>query len=251
MIASPWWAFLLLSFPVSCSNLEVIHLLPGCCLETLQLFARKPLPVCGSELLCSVTSGFALPDLAEQFGPPDTAPPLLSRLMEALESRGSSSPPVWLAAVQLLPQAACVFLQVWRLLACTRVRVLEVWMFLSWLKQVGVLLLLLSLARRASGCSGRGCVCFPDLEQLDVASLCSGVLRFLQELPGPILPSVLQADMIRAVQGEVLALAPNPHPSALLSLSVCAGSQRSGTWRTAPRCSGVWPAPPAAPPSTA
>lgn len=30
-----------------------------------------------------------LPDLPEQFGPPDTAPPLLSRLMEAVESKGS------------------------------------------------------------------------------------------------------------------------------------------------------------------
>lgn len=64
------------------------------------------------------------------------------------------------------------------------------------------------------------CVCFSDLEQLDVASLCCGVIRFLQDLPGPILPSVLQADMIRAVQGEVAGVAPprgcaNPRPSAL------------------------------------
>lgn len=34
-------------------------------------------------------------------------------------------------------------------------------------------------------------------------SLCCGVIRFLQDLPGPIIPSVLQADMIRAVQGEM------------------------------------------------
>lgn len=30
-----------------------------------------------------------LPDLPEQFGPPDTAPPLLSRLMEAIETKGT------------------------------------------------------------------------------------------------------------------------------------------------------------------
>uniref|UniRef100_A0AAQ6IEM0 Phosphatidylinositol 3-kinase regulatory subunit alpha n=1 Tax=Anabas testudineus TaxID=64144 RepID=A0AAQ6IEM0_ANATE len=35
-------------------------------------------------------------------------------------------------------------------------------------------------------------VCFSDLEQLDVSTLCDGVVRFLQDLPGPVLPSVLQ-----------------------------------------------------------
>lgn len=39
-----------------------------------------------------------------------------------------------------------------------------------------------------------------DLEQLDVSSLCEGVVRFLQDLPGPVLPSLLQGDMIQAVQ---------------------------------------------------
>lgn len=33
--------------------------------------------------------GFMLPDLPEQFGPPDTAPALLSRLMEAVETKGT------------------------------------------------------------------------------------------------------------------------------------------------------------------
>uniref|UniRef100_A0A7N6BNL0 Phosphatidylinositol 3-kinase regulatory subunit alpha n=1 Tax=Anabas testudineus TaxID=64144 RepID=A0A7N6BNL0_ANATE len=48
-------------------------------------------------------------------------------------------------------------------------------------------------------------VCFSDLEQLDVSTLCDGVVRFLQDLPGPVLPSVLQGDMIHAVQ-EVIDL---------------------------------------------
>uniref|UniRef100_A0A8C6NN24 Phosphatidylinositol 3-kinase regulatory subunit alpha n=1 Tax=Nothobranchius furzeri TaxID=105023 RepID=A0A8C6NN24_NOTFU len=42
---------------------------------------------------------------------------------------------------------------------------------------------------------------FSDLEQLDVPSLCDGVVRFLQELPCPVLPPSLQADMIHTVQG--------------------------------------------------
>uniref|UniRef100_A0A671UPI6 Phosphatidylinositol 3-kinase regulatory subunit alpha n=1 Tax=Sparus aurata TaxID=8175 RepID=A0A671UPI6_SPAAU len=36
----------------------------------------------------SESEGFVLPDLPEQFGPPDTAPALLSRLMEAVETKG-------------------------------------------------------------------------------------------------------------------------------------------------------------------
>uniref|UniRef100_A0AAX7V087 Phosphatidylinositol 3-kinase regulatory subunit alpha n=1 Tax=Astatotilapia calliptera TaxID=8154 RepID=A0AAX7V087_ASTCA len=41
---------------------------------------------------------------------------------------------------------------------------------------------------------------FSDLEQLEAPSLCDGVVRFLQDLPGPVLPASLQADMIHAVQ---------------------------------------------------
>uniref|UniRef100_A0A8C9X6H6 Phosphatidylinositol 3-kinase regulatory subunit alpha n=1 Tax=Sander lucioperca TaxID=283035 RepID=A0A8C9X6H6_SANLU len=41
---------------------------------------------------------------------------------------------------------------------------------------------------------------FSDLEQLEVSALCDGVFRFLLDLPGPVLPSALQADMIHAVQ---------------------------------------------------
>uniref|UniRef100_A0A7N8WUE6 Phosphatidylinositol 3-kinase regulatory subunit alpha n=1 Tax=Mastacembelus armatus TaxID=205130 RepID=A0A7N8WUE6_9TELE len=44
------------------------------------------------------------------------------------------------------------------------------------------------------------CVFVSDLEQLDLSSLCDGVVRFLQDLPGPVLPSLLMGDMIHAVQ---------------------------------------------------
>uniref|UniRef100_H2TSE5 Phosphatidylinositol 3-kinase regulatory subunit alpha n=1 Tax=Takifugu rubripes TaxID=31033 RepID=H2TSE5_TAKRU len=111
---------------------------------------RPPRPPSASARADSESDGFVLPDLAEQFGPPDTAPPLLTRLMEAIENKGLDAPGVY----------------------------------------HGV---------SAGGLDVRQ-LADADLEQLDLLSLCCGVLRFLQDLPGPILPSILQADMIRAVQ---------------------------------------------------
>uniref|UniRef100_A0A8P4K0Q6 Phosphatidylinositol 3-kinase regulatory subunit alpha n=1 Tax=Dicentrarchus labrax TaxID=13489 RepID=A0A8P4K0Q6_DICLA len=98
----------------------------------------------------SESEGFMLPDLPDQFGPPDSAPPLLSRLMEAIETKGLDSPGVY----RSLSGAGLDTRQ----LADT------------------------------------------DLEQLEVSPLCDGVVRYLQDLPGPVLPSSLQADMIHAVQ---------------------------------------------------
>ncbi|KAI3372166.1 hypothetical protein L3Q82_007021 [Scortum barcoo] len=107
-------------------------------------------PSAASARTDSESEGFVLPDLPEQFGPPDTAPALLSRLMEAVETKGLDSP----ALYRSLSEGSLDTRQ----LADT------------------------------------------DLEQLDVSSLCDGVVRFLQDLPGPVLPSSLQADMIHAVQ---------------------------------------------------
>uniref|UniRef100_UPI0037E8D5DE phosphatidylinositol 3-kinase regulatory subunit alpha-like isoform X1 n=1 Tax=Semicossyphus pulcher TaxID=241346 RepID=UPI0037E8D5DE len=98
----------------------------------------------------SESEGFMLPDLPEQFGPPDTAPPLLSRLMEAVETKGQDGPGVYRSL-------------------------------------------------SGGGLDTRQ-LADTDLEQLEVSSLCDGVVRFLQDLPGPVLPSSLQADMIQAVQ---------------------------------------------------
>ncbi|MEQ2290885.1 Phosphatidylinositol 3-kinase regulatory subunit alpha [Ameca splendens] len=96
------------------------------------------------------SSGFVLPDLPEQFGPPDTAPPLLSRLMELIETKGSDSPAVYRSM--------------------------------------------------SGGVLDTRQLADTDLEQLDGPSLCDGVVRFLQDLPGPVLPLLLQADMSHAVQ---------------------------------------------------
>ncbi|KAM4745739.1 phosphatidylinositol 3-kinase regulatory subunit alpha-like [Anableps anableps] len=98
----------------------------------------------------SESEGSVLPDLPEQFGPPDTAPPLLSRLMELIETKGSDSPAVYRSM--------------------------------------------------SGGVLDTRQLADTDLDQLDVPSLCDGAVRFLQDLPGPVLPPSLQADMSRAVQ---------------------------------------------------
>uniref|UniRef100_A0A8C2XMJ4 Phosphoinositide-3-kinase regulatory subunit 1 n=1 Tax=Cyclopterus lumpus TaxID=8103 RepID=A0A8C2XMJ4_CYCLU len=98
----------------------------------------------------SESEGFSLPDLPEQFGPPDSAPPLLSRLMEAVETKAQDG------------------LAVYRSLS--------------------------------GGAMDTRQLADADLEQLEVSSLCDGVIRFLQDLPGPVLPSSLQTDMIHVVQ---------------------------------------------------
>uniref|UniRef100_A0A3Q2V226 Phosphoinositide-3-kinase regulatory subunit 1 n=1 Tax=Haplochromis burtoni TaxID=8153 RepID=A0A3Q2V226_HAPBU len=54
---------------------------------------RPPRPPSAASVRAdSESEGLVLPDLPEQFGPPDTAPPLLSRLMEAIETKGLDSP---------------------------------------------------------------------------------------------------------------------------------------------------------------
>ncbi|XP_076003677.1 phosphatidylinositol 3-kinase regulatory subunit alpha-like [Genypterus blacodes] len=98
----------------------------------------------------SESEGYMLPDLPDQFGPPDTAPPLLSRLMEAIETKGVDGPNLYRSL--------------------------------------------------SGGVLDTRQLADTDLEQLDVTSLCDGVVRFLQELPGPVLPASLQADLIHTVQ---------------------------------------------------
>uniref|UniRef100_A0A3Q3MQK2 Phosphatidylinositol 3-kinase regulatory subunit alpha n=1 Tax=Mastacembelus armatus TaxID=205130 RepID=A0A3Q3MQK2_9TELE len=75
------------------------------------------------------------------FGPPDTAPPLLSRLMEAIETKGLDCPSVYRSV------------------------------------SGG------GLDPRQLADTGEDCVFVSDLEQLDLSSLCDGVVRFLQDLP--------------------------------------------------------------------
>uniref|UniRef100_A0AAQ6IU95 Phosphatidylinositol 3-kinase regulatory subunit alpha n=1 Tax=Anabas testudineus TaxID=64144 RepID=A0AAQ6IU95_ANATE len=96
-------------------------------------------PSAASTRADSESEGFVLPDLPEQFGPPDTAPPFLNRLMEAVETKGNAD--------------------------------------------------LNKVTGHSNACEVLLMLCFSDLEQLDVSTLCDGVVRFLQDLPGPVLPS--------------------------------------------------------------
>ncbi|XP_070760056.1 phosphatidylinositol 3-kinase regulatory subunit alpha-like isoform X5 [Enoplosus armatus] len=120
---------------------------------------RPPSPSAASVRTDSEDSdqSFMLPDLPEQFGPPDTAPPLLSRLMEAIESKGLDSPGVYRS-----------------------------------LSGGGLDTRQLADTGEEPPSSA--------VRHLEVSSLCDGVVRFLQDLPGAVLPSTLQADMIHAVQ---------------------------------------------------
>ncbi|XP_028312459.1 phosphatidylinositol 3-kinase regulatory subunit alpha-like isoform X1 [Gouania willdenowi] len=112
---------------------------------------RPPRPAsAASARTDSESEGLLTLDLPELFGPPDTAPPLLSRLMEAVESQGLDCPHVYRSV-------------------------------------------------HGGGIEARQ-LADTDLEQLDLSSLCDGVIHFLLDLPGPVLPSSLQVDMIHAVQ---------------------------------------------------
>ncbi|CAL8343958.1 unnamed protein product [Lota lota] len=94
--------------------------------------------------------GCVLPDLPDLFSPPETAPPLLSKLMDALESKGVESPGLYQSFT--------------------------------------------------GGSLDTKQLAETDPEQLEVASLCDGVVRFLQELPGPVVPPALQMEMVNAVK---------------------------------------------------
>ncbi|KAF6715645.1 Phosphatidylinositol 3-kinase regulatory subunit alpha [Oryzias melastigma] len=111
---------------------------------------RPPRPPSAASRTDSESESFVLPDLPEQFGPPDTAPLLLNRLMEAVEARGLDSPGLYRGV--------------------------------------------------AGGVLDTRQLADTDLEQLEVPSLCDGVIRFLQDLPGPVLPPSLQGEMIHTVQ---------------------------------------------------
>ncbi|CAL8294120.1 unnamed protein product [Gadus morhua 'NCC'] len=94
--------------------------------------------------------GCVLPDLPDQFSPPETAPLLLSKLMDALESKGVESPGLYQSFT--------------------------------------------------GGSLDTKQLAETDPEQLEVASLCDGVVRFFQELPGPVVPPALQMEMVNAVK---------------------------------------------------
>ncbi|XP_061822289.1 phosphatidylinositol 3-kinase regulatory subunit alpha isoform X1 [Nerophis lumbriciformis] len=120
----------------------------------------RPLPVAPgafrSEADSDSEQGFWLLDLTEQFSLPETAPPPLVRLLQAIEKKGLENPTLYRTF--------------------TAGGGLEVRQFFE---------------------SDAPTV---DLEQLDLPTLCDGLRRFLQDLPQPIVPPALYAQMVHTAK---------------------------------------------------
>uniref|UniRef100_A0AAX7VJZ7 Phosphatidylinositol 3-kinase regulatory subunit alpha n=1 Tax=Astatotilapia calliptera TaxID=8154 RepID=A0AAX7VJZ7_ASTCA len=98
----------------------------------------RPLPVAPassfkSEMDSDSEQGFFLPDLTEQFSLPEIAPPILIKLLEAIERKDPPS---------------------------------------------------------------------ADLDHLELPVLCDGLRRYLQDLPQPIIPTAIYAQMVHSAKGE-------------------------------------------------
>ena len=44
-----------------------------------------------------------------------------------------------------------------------------------------------------------------DFDQLELPVLCDGLRRYLQDLPQPIIPTALYAQMVHAAKGEIIS----------------------------------------------
>ncbi|CAL8320704.1 unnamed protein product [Lota lota] len=135
----------------------------------------RPLPLapatCRAETDSDSEQGFALMDLTEQFAPPETAPPMLAYLLEAIERKGLDNPTLYRTFTA------------------------------------------------GGGLEVRQCFesdqPAEELDQLDLASLCDGVHRYLQDLPQAIIPAAVYAQMVQTAQ-EVA----NPDECAQLLRSI-------------------------------
>ncbi|XP_065278103.1 phosphatidylinositol 3-kinase regulatory subunit beta [Emys orbicularis] len=117
---------------------------------------QRPLPATPgastSRMQEALEQGWLLPDLVEQFTPPEVAPPLLLRLVEAIEKKGLDSEMLYRTSGSELRQA---------------------------LKTDWVL---------------------GDVEPLDVHSLGEALRGFLQDLPAPVVPSLVHGEILRILQ---------------------------------------------------
>ncbi|KAG7476964.1 hypothetical protein MATL_G00088360 [Megalops atlanticus] len=118
----------------------------------------RPLPVApGPAKADSDTEqGTTLLDLTEQFAPPEPAPPMLLKLLEAIERKGLESPTLYRTFTA------------------------------------------------GGGLEVRQCFdsdCPPlDLEQVELQALCDGLRRYLQDLPQPVIPASVYAEMVHVAQ---------------------------------------------------
>ncbi|XP_056146224.1 phosphatidylinositol 3-kinase regulatory subunit alpha isoform X1 [Lampris incognitus] len=131
----------------------------------------RPLPVAPSSFRAEADSdseqGLSLLDLTEQFAPPETAPPMLVRLLEAIERKGLDNPSLYRTF--------------------TAGGGLEV--------------------RQWFDCDTASA----ELDRLELTVLCDGLRRYLLDLPQPVIPTAVHAQMVHTVQEVV-----NPEECAQL-----------------------------------
>ncbi|XP_067087277.1 phosphatidylinositol 3-kinase regulatory subunit alpha-like isoform X1 [Osmerus mordax] len=99
----------------------------------------------------SESEGFGLPDLPEQFAPPEIAPPTLVKLLGAIEGKGLESVALYRSLTG----------------SCS-----------------------LDLRQLADS----------DVDQSDLQGVCDGLVRYLLDLPHPVIPACLHPEMVHAVQ---------------------------------------------------
>uniref|UniRef100_A0A667X2Y7 Phosphatidylinositol 3-kinase regulatory subunit alpha n=1 Tax=Myripristis murdjan TaxID=586833 RepID=A0A667X2Y7_9TELE len=131
----------------------------------------RPLPVAPAVFKAEADSdseqGFCLLDLTEQFSLPETAPPMLAKLLEAIERKGELDRTNLINHLEFIRLFLCVF--------CP--------------------------SDTPSA----------DLDQMDLPVLCDGLRRYLQDLPQPIIPTAIYAQMVHTAQEVV-----NPEECAQL-----------------------------------
>ncbi|XP_053709925.1 phosphatidylinositol 3-kinase regulatory subunit alpha isoform X1 [Synchiropus splendidus] len=148
----------------------------------------RPLPVAPGAYRTESDSdpeqGLGLPDLTEQFCLPDTAPPMLAKLLEAIERKGLENPTLYRTF--------------------TAGGGLEV--------------------RQYYECDPASA----DLDQFDLPSLCDGLRRYLQDLPLPVVPPAVHAQL----QHTAKEVSGSEECSQLLRRIVSSPSLPSQYWLT-------------------
>lgn len=94
-LSTVWYfAGLLLDFVhVSIIHARRLQLLLVNCASAVPWPLRGGLCTRSVAVICGVVSAVSMPDLSEQFTPPETAPPALVSLIQAIEKRGTSLSP--------------------------------------------------------------------------------------------------------------------------------------------------------------
>eukprot|EP00064_Thunnus_orientalis_P003747 superscaffoldBa00000318_g3758 len=175
-------------------------------LPSSQPRSQRPLPA-APRPESSQGKAVSVPDLSEQFTPPETAPPSLVSLIQAIEKRGISvsasqltrlssrslraSPSLSLSMCECLPPAICLLLPCQNSLTSRRLDSKTLY--------------------RTTGSSLSDSPVYSlssesDIGQKDVGFLSECVLRYLRDLPSPVIPACIYPHLQTAVtlQQQVL-----------------------------------------------